>query len=52
MQEISTVVDEKYRGEMLLNTTKSKLSNIEYQLAQNNITTQKSNITFIIWPIR
>lgn len=41
MQEISTVVDEKYRGEMLLNTTKSKLSNIEYQLTQNNITTQK-----------
>ncbi|WP_302177629.1 ABC transporter substrate-binding protein [Megamonas funiformis] len=44
MQEISTVVDEKYRGEMLLNTTKSKLSNIEYQLAQNNITTQKKVI--------
>ena len=44
MQEISTVVDEKYRGEMLLNTTKSKLSNIEYQLAQNNITTPKKVI--------
>lgn len=44
MQEISTVVDEKYRGEMLLNTTKSKLSNIEYQLTQNNITTQKKVI--------
>ena len=44
IQEISSVVDEKYRGEMLLNTTKNKLSNIEYQLAQNNITTQKKVI--------